>query len=173
MFKAKSNSKLINSCIISFEKCIKILDKLTNEEFNQKPYDGSTIGAHMRHIIDRANCVLSSLHHEILDYDNRLRNKDIEENIVFCKNALQTTIDKMAQIPLQSIKSTIKIKETISEDGSQTIIESPIEREFLDIFNHTIHHIATVKVICQSFGIKLGDDIAKTPSTKIYEQTES
>lgn len=120
-----------------------LLSKLTDEQYNFKTthLSNASIGGHTRHIIELLQCAITGYSAGEIDYVNRNRNLVLETN----KNA--------AQIALINISATIKLADKqlklIVDEIEETIalpITTTYFREIVYNAEHTIHHLALIKV---------------------------
>ena len=99
----------------------------------------SSIGQHTRHIIELLQCLINAYETGILNYDNRERNKAIENNRVNALNAMDHIIAHF-----QKENKQLQLYQCI--DGSQLSIETNYYRELIYNLEHCIHHQALIKV---------------------------
>jgi hypothetical protein len=58
----------------------------------------------------------------------------------------------------------------LSGDGHEAELESTLGRELVFATHHAIHHHAMMSAIASEFGIKVGPDFGKAPSTINHER---
>lgn len=97
---------------------------------------GATIGGHTRHIIELLQCAINGYDKGMIDYINRERNLSLEQN----KKAASAEVQKL----LHSFHYNNKQLLVLAEDGNH--IPSTYYRELLYNLDHTIHHLALIKV---------------------------
>ena len=115
-----------------------LLEKLTDEQF-QTPIEvlsGASIGGHTRHIIEVMNCLVNAPTSGEVNYIHRERNFILEQNKVASKQAI---IDAVAC----AFHKDTQI-ELIGEDKHRIATNYP--REIAYISDHTLHHLALIKV---------------------------
>jgi hypothetical protein len=140
-----------------------LLNKLTPQQYSNKiSYLGNaSIGGHTRHIIELLKCVLDGYETGIVDYINRVRNLALETDLIFA--GLQ--LDELA---MQSIQPDKKIK-IITEGGTKNFVTSSFYRELVYNAEHTVHHLALIKVALREMDLDItGDDFGMAPSTIKY-----
>jgi len=144
-----------------------LVDSLQPYEFT-KPLtilSGSTIGQHIRHILEFYVEFLNGYEFGIVCYDNRKRNLDFETNqpIIISKlNEIITTIRGC------DLTIDLKIKSNHGlDDKEHTISNSSVMREMVYALDHTVHHLAIIKIAMQvEFNhIKLNENMGIAPST--------
>jgi hypothetical protein len=104
---------------------------------------GSTIGMHVRHIVEFYQCLIKASATETLNYDGRDRNLQIENDIDFASNVIHESCKF-----IDSISENKSIVLLTSQDLDDTIMEIPtnIFREMTYLIEHTIHHMAIIKM---------------------------
>lgn len=147
-----------------------LLKKISTEIYTQKSQslDGSTIGGHTRHIIEFLEVLLYSYDFGIINYDERSRKTELEENP---GKAIQI-IDKILSIINLPNKSLI-LTQTL---GNRTVeIPSNFYRELLYNIEHCIHHQALIKVAFNDLKMShlLTKNFGIAPSTIQYRETQN
>ncbi len=124
-----------------------LLHNLTSQQFVTKLeiLNDSSIGQHVRHILEFYQCLFKSHHTKEVNYDARQRDLKLESDIDF---ALKT-VDEILEA-LMNIKGDFRITfvANFSTDDNQepTLIQSTFYRELAYNLEHSIHHQALIKV---------------------------
>ncbi|HEY3386687.1 MAG TPA: hypothetical protein VGK46_09265 [Saprospiraceae bacterium] len=132
---------------------------------------GSTIGQHTRHIIEFFICLMEqSTESEtpVISYERRRRDFLIESAP---DHALQKVMQICAQLKeLDTTKSCWLDCEEHGEENLQVL--STIGRELVYTVEHTIHHLAIVKIALKAAipSISLPEHFGVAPSTIRYRQ---
>lgn len=127
---------------------------------------GSTIGEHTRHIIEFFTCLLeqsADLPDPVINYAIRRRDYLIESN---AEHAL-LAIDEIC-VKLNSLDTEVNCKLDCSEHGQQgLLVPSTVGRELIYTIEHTIHHLAIVKIALKSIvpSLAIPDHFGVAPST--------
>lgn len=158
-------NNIIQSALQTLQKSESILTNLSDEDIcnaSVSPYY-SSIGSHIRHILDFYDCVLNIDSNNMIDLTARSRNKAIEN---CCDNALQylnSIMEKLQSVNLEANKSI-----TVIDDlgFGKTEIPYTIGAVFAQANSHTIHHYAIINYIFDRLGIVLNDsDFGYNPTT--------
>lgn len=122
----------------------KLLTELTDEQYNKKiPHLGnSSIGGHTRHVIELLQCAIDGYHTGQVDYINRKRNLLLETDRLFAQSALQQ-LDGSIKIPDRQLNLVVDPIENAIELLKVT---TTYYREVVYNTEHTIHHLALIKV---------------------------
>tara|TARA_B110000858_G_scaffold123333_1_gene140622 strand:- start:10678 stop:11232 length:555 start_codon:yes stop_codon:yes gene_type:complete len=167
-----SKSLLIDACINCIAQCDQILDIVSQENFTDTSEGGSSIGAHIRHILDRFHCFFAGLADTSIDYDARKRDPEIEQNLeaaMFALTSIARRIERLQQLPF--CNELITVKESVLPTSPAIGITSTVERELMGLITHSIHHLAIIALLARSFGHQMDSDFGKAPSTIAYERT--
>ena len=155
---------LINSINNSLNELVDLLNQISDSEYSKpcQELSSATIGEHTRHILEMFQCLENQYDSGIVNYDNRNRNKIIEQNSDFAINEIQKI-----KINLDRHNKKINLHQVI--DGEEILIESNYNRELLYNLEHCIHHQALIKVaILMSENIKIGANFGVARSTIEY-----
>lgn len=162
-------SKLLESCIKTLQSTEALLNHLPNNSYSDKsiaPYY-SSIGSHVRHILDFYNCIINEKDEEI-DLTKRERNLEVESN---SKSALEYL--EYLQTSLRTINYEEDRIILVSDDlGSGKVqIKYTFGALLAQANSHTIHHYAIINYILDRLGISLKDSrFGLNPTTPLLEQ---
>ena len=152
-----------------FVQLSETLSLLSNEEYVQpsKVLLNATIGQHVRHIIELFQCLGNGYDEGVVNYEKRKRDYQIESN------------RDLAVSLLKSVYKNIERpnKEIILEAGDYcdamevVSIPSNYYRELAYNLEHTIHHMALIRVgVNEVSSVVLPDEFGVAYSTVKYRQ---
>jgi hypothetical protein len=132
------------------------LNQITVEQYYQpcESLSGNTVGQHVRHIIEMFQCLEEGYNSGEIDYEKRKRDKQIETNREIAKDLLH-------QILRQIIKSNKPISMLVYYDDLDTgpeQIQTNYYREIAYNIEHTIHHMALIRIGLREIGDLYLDD---------------
>jgi uncharacterized damage-inducible protein DinB len=104
---------------------------------------GSSIGQHARHIIEFYQCLLSSADTSVLNYDDRKRNKLIEENKEYAISCIETIIENFYAT---NLSQEITMIACYDKSDNAISVNTTIQRELIYNIEHTVHHMAIIKI---------------------------
>lgn len=137
------------------------IEQLSFDEYTEKLalLSNSSIGEHTRHIIELFQQLLNGYEIGNINYDNRKRNINLQENIDFA-------IESIAKI-IKDIEKTNKTLHITTLYNNQEIsIESNYYRELMYNIEHCIHHQAIIKIAFLQFGTaKIDENFGVAKST--------
>jgi hypothetical protein len=145
------------------------LERLSGEQYNYPctNLSGNTIGQHVRHIIDMFQCLENGYERGEVDYENRLRDLEIETNKIFATGLLQ-------EIVMQISKQNKTLSLLAYYDDTQIIpekIDTNYFREIAYNLEHTIHHMALIRIGLREIGnFSVDDSYGVASSTLKYRQ---
>lgn len=156
---------IIQSTLKTLQKSQVLLDNLSNAQLcdaSVSPYY-SSIGTHIRHILDFYDCIFNMNTEDKVDLTARSRNKDVESDCGCAQDYLNLIIGRLST-------TTIDINEAVIvvDDLGLGIIEIPYTYGSLlaQANSHTIHHYAIINYIFDRLGIVVNDaEIGYNPTT--------
>ncbi len=156
---------ILNKNIEQLSALLQILNSLTVSEYALPLTElkNSTIGKHVRHVLE---FYLQLLQNETnISYDARNRDLNLETNPNTAIERIFLILDKLSTIT-EDKKITLDCSLTLGEPHQ---IDTFLSRELLYTLDHTIHHLAIIKIGLEfSLHIKVADHIGIAPSTLDY-----
>ncbi|MGB0930717.1 MAG: hypothetical protein ACPGVB_08075 [Chitinophagales bacterium] len=130
----------------------------------------SSIGVHSRHFIEFFQCLLEQAQSKegIIDYDKRKRNREIEGKPQAAIEAIDFLIEGL---PKCKPNPNLKLQAAYQIEGDDMLtVQTCFDRELLYNIEHTIHHLAMIKVGLQLAmpNIELPLHFGIAPSTVRY-----
>ena len=144
----------------SIQQLTDALDQLTAEQYNAASANlsGSSIGQHTRHIIELYQCLLNGYEQQYVCYDDRKRDVRIETDLAFAKQLLLNIASSVEREDIQ-----LQLAGVYDEEAQEQLqLSTNYYRELLYNYEHTIHHMALIRVglkeagatsIAENFGI--------------------
>jgi uncharacterized damage-inducible protein DinB len=150
-----------------------LVSNLSQERYTtpSRLLNGSTIGQHLRHIVEFYACIVAAGEHGEVCYDKRERDKRLENDPRFALSqllSLSSFLDKLDRDrPMQMVGNY----GTSAEGEIQ--FNSSLQRELAYAIDHTVHHLAIIKIaLVHEFELKtLSENMGVAPST-IRHKTE-
>jgi uncharacterized damage-inducible protein DinB len=152
---------LIESIHHHFDELTDLLDQLSDQRYSEvcKPLSNSSIGEHIRHIIEMFQCLEKGYDSGIINYDKRERNLQIQTEI---QCAVQAVLHVKSN--LQKENKKLYIEQMV--DDLTFRIQTNYYRELLYNIEHCIHHQALIKVAVMELGnVSLKDNFGVARST--------
>jgi uncharacterized damage-inducible protein DinB len=172
--KTKSLSPVVAASNNMLNSIKSLLENLPNEIY-VKPdniLSGASLGQHFRHIIEFYQCIVDVNENRLICYDNRKRDLRLEESIDFMNLKIGEISDSISKLNPQTEIQTLS-KFTSDPQEKKIKINSSIGRELAYGFDHSIHHLAIIKIAMDINHpeIELPDGLGVAPSTLQYRET--
>lgn len=158
---------IIQSTLKTLQKTQSLLDKLTDDQLcnaSVSPYY-SSIGSHIRHILDFYECVFKTNSENQIDLTARPRNIDVESKCDCAKDYLERIMNK-----LHTFDFNMNTPVSVIDDLGLGTIKIPYTYGALlaQANSHTIHHYAIINYIFDRLGIAFDDaDFGYNPTTPV------
>jgi hypothetical protein len=145
------------------------LSQLDGDQYNYpcKNLSGNTIGQHVRHIIEMYQCLEAGYQSGEVDYEKRKRDKQIETDKIFAAELLNEIIH---QIRKENINLSLLTYYNDPGPGPEKISTNYF-REITYNLEHTIHHMALIRIGLREIGdISVDDSYGVASSTLKFRQ---
>jgi hypothetical protein len=152
-----------------FVQLSETLNQLSNEEYVQPSQIllNATIGQHLRHIIESFQCLEKGYSEGVVNYEKRKRDYQIETNKELAASLLKEIYHNIEK----SNKEIILEAEDYCDSMQIVSIPSNYYRELAYNLEHTIHHMALIRVgINEVSSVELPDEFGVAYSTVKYRQ---
>ena len=163
--------QLVDGCRHCVKQCEQILELLDQDSYISHVEATSSIGAHMRHILDRFQCFFAGLRSGVIDYDQRERDKSIEISLEAASFALTSISRSIDSMDLDEVLGkSIEVRESVHHESPLAEVPSTFDREIMGLISHSTHHLAIIALIAKSLSFEIDDDFGKAPSTLASER---
>lgn len=145
------------------------LAQLTASQYTAAAPDGSSsIGKHMRHILDHFFAIANA--DGLIDYELRQRGTTLETDPSQALAKLAQLKSWLSHMPQQQLAQSVMVRSDIGINKQHIIcVESTLGRELMFACSHAIHHYATLKQLyqqqCQQL---LSPELGLAPSTASF-----
>lgn len=143
------------------------LDRLDEEQYTM-PCDtlsGSSVGQHVRHVVELFQCLLKGYGTAIVDYDARPRNQAIATDKEFARECLDDIRDALSRPD-----KPMALHAHFGRDGEPFVLSTTYFREVFYNVEHAIHHMALIRIgINEISAIELPVEFGVSPSTLKYQ----
>ena len=148
-----------------------LVNQFSDEEYREKSelMSGSTIGQHVRHIIEFYHCLFDSYDGAEVCYDNRKRDLSIESSPILVDKLVQNILTNI----LERKDKPMRHLATVGVDNPKMLLTNTSwERELFYALEHAIHHMAILKIVVkvQYSKVVLEDCFGVASSTLRYQQ---
>jgi uncharacterized damage-inducible protein DinB len=150
----------------NLDRGIQLLSQITDAQYSNTsiaPYY-SSIGSHIRHILDVFDCIFEGLPLDNINLINRKRNSLVEN---FTANGIDYFKEvklKLNQLDTNNFNKIVKVTDNLGL--GEVTSNYTLAAILIQAHSHAIHHFASVGYIISQLGIKLpDDDFGFNPST--------
>jgi hypothetical protein len=145
------------------------LNQLNDRQYGHvcESLSGNTIGQHVRHIIEMFQCLEAGYQRGEVDYENRQRDHRIETDKFFATDLLQQILKQISKENKNLLLLTYYDELQLAPDK----ISSNYFREIAYNLEHTIHHMALIKIGLREIGnIPVDESYGVASSTIKYRK---
>jgi uncharacterized damage-inducible protein DinB len=150
----------------NLQRGIKLLNNISDEEYSNKsiaPYY-SSIGCHMRHILDVFSCIFKGLENNFVDFSVRERNECAEQETCVGVEYFETIIQQVKALKKEDFNRVIKVSDDMGLGNE--IVNYTIGSALMQAQSHAIHHYASIGYLIYQLDIALPDtDFGFNPTT--------
>lgn len=162
--------QLLNAVHNVFVQLSGSLDMLTICEYSRPCHHlhGSSVGQHLRHIIEMFQCLESGYTSGVVNYEKRKRDRLLESD-----KDLASAMLKEIHAGLAKPDKALILEGVYQEDSDELMsFHTNYFREIVYNLEHTIHHMALIRVgIRELKNIELPDNFGKASATVKYNQS--
>lgn len=149
-----------------------VLLQLSDEYYIHKSIllSQATIGQHIRHIIEFYQCIIDKSTIKKINYDNRFRSEKMESNRKYAISIIDEIIVKLNQ---EKVDYNLIVEGNFSANGKNTVkIQSTFLRELAYYLEHSIHHLALIKIALMELNKEdiIDDSFGFAPATIRYKK---
>lgn len=156
---------IVQSALKTLQKSQVLLDYLSNNQLcdsSVPPYH-SSIGTHIRHILDFYDCIFNVDSENRVDLTARSRNKDVESDCDCAQDYLSLILRRLSDVSFD-VSDTVLVIDDLGL--GKTEIPYTYASLLAQANSHTIHHYAIINYIFDSLGIVIDDsDFGYNPTT--------
>lgn len=154
-----------------FSQLTLLLTQLPGQDYRRPllVIQNSTVGQHIRHIIEFYQCVIQSAFSQQVCYDERERSLSLETSV---EAAIRTIRELSGAIDSLDINQSLTLILSLGNDEATVELPTNIYRELFYCLEHAIHHMAIIRIgIEQTWpSLAIDADFGVAPSTVKYRQ---
>ena len=152
------------------------LPHLTSRQYTEQPQllQGSSVGQHTRHFIEFFECLIEQSQQPAgeIDYSKRRRSPEVETQP---GKALQKIESVCTQLSLLEAPQPLRLQcNDLQHIAESSTIPTTLERELVYNIEHTIHHLAIIKIGLALVAPELAipEAFGTAPSTMAFRATQ-
>ncbi len=143
-----------------------LIQFISDEQFcnaTVAPYH-SSIGSHMRHILDIFDCIFSGLESGEVDLSARQRCLDVECNRQACLDYLDRTLNQIQALRTADIDQLVNVTDDLG--CGRVTCRYTLGAALIQAHSHAIHHFAALGYVNSSLGIHMpASEFGYNPTT--------
>ena len=144
-----------------------VIGQLSPQDFSRpiQVLAGASVGAHVRHILDMYQCLENGIDTGVVNYEHRKRDQAIECDPARAGSAIEDILKSLREEDL-----SMYLEGRYSETDDQDVrVASSYHREVLYNLEHSIHHMALIRIGLRDMGfLDLPDSFGVAPATIKY-----
>ncbi len=157
---------MISAIIQNLNRGVNLLNSINDQEYadnSTAPYY-SSIGIHMRHILDVFDCILKGIDHKKIDLTSRQRNELAEIKVEIGLNYFNKVMSELSSLEKEDLDMMIEVKDDLGQ--GMVTANYTLAAALIQAHSHAIHHFASIGYIISQMGINLPDgDFGYNPTT--------
>lgn len=144
-----------------------LVRRLTPDQFTHAnpPRYTSGIGPHLRHCVDHYLLLLRHWPQGTIDYDQRLRDHQIETHPSAMSAVLLRIQSDLRTITTGDLSTPLQIKMDCGSESLEPFAASSVLRELQFLISHTVHHFALIAMILHDQNLPVPPQFGIAPST--------
>lgn len=132
------------------------LDETIYASKNNPPYH-SSIGTHLRHVLDLFHCVINGVESKVIDLTNRKRGTKVEHDPKEGRTYLLQTIEALRSISCIDPQMEVIIKDDLGAGIEE--VPATIAAGLNQAHSHALHHFAMIGYLLHTQGAKLPNQV--------------
>jgi len=132
---------------------LSLCEQLKDDDLNLKIKSSSSIGQHMRHVVEFYQCFFKDLKTSEICYDKRARLVELECSLLALVVEFRKIVSQYKGLSIVDRK--LNLLSMAHPGASLRRAQTTLNRELLYLSDHTIHHIAQIKLIALANGLIL------------------
>ncbi len=132
------------------------------------PITESSVGGHVRHILDHVVALLGSLQSGLLDYDLRRRGAAVETSVAAALEEIGGLWRRLVALPSSVAGRAVEVSMTLSPSDPPARYRSSFGRELAYVLSHTTHHNAIIGLLVRSRGGEIPDRFGYGAPTLVH-----
>ncbi len=164
---------MINAIENNLLRGVKLLNAITDKQYSDKsvaPYY-SSIGGHMRHILDIFDCIFEGLKNKKIDLAARKRNELVETFTIQGLLYFEEIFEKLRALRYYDYNEIVEVRDDLGM--GEVVVNYTLASALIQAHSHAIHHFASIGYIISQLGIELPDeDFGYNPTTPKKEILE-
>ena len=162
---------MIKAIVHNLNRGVKLLNSIDDNKYSDMtiaPYY-SSIGGHIRHILDVFDCIFDGLEAGEVNLAARKRNQLAEQKVTVGLDYFNQVITKLNSLEGVNLDQIVPVQDDL---GLGEIVQNyTLGSALIQAHSHAIHHFASLGYLINQLGIELPDnDFGYNPTTPRTEE---
>lgn len=157
---------MIPAILENLDRGVSLLNSIDDEQYSDDstaPYY-SSIGVHIRHILDVFDCVLKGLETGMIDLSDRQRNEIAEQKVQAGIQYFSEIKSRLGELQDTDLDQVVQVRDDLGL--GMVTAKYTLAAALIQAHSHAIHHFASIGYIIAQLGISLPDgDFGYNPTT--------
>jgi len=150
----------------NLQRAITLLNSIDDNQYSDTsiaPYY-SSIGGHIRHVLDVFDCIFEGLETKKVDLTARKRNELAETKTDYGIAYIDSVISQINSLNKEDLNQIVQVTDDLGL--GKITVDYTLASAFIQAHSHAIHHFASVGYVISQLGIELPDaDFGYNPTT--------
>lgn len=152
------NTTVINSLLTTLYKSKNLLIELNATSYCCKdiaPYY-SSVGSHIRHVLDFYNCIFRGLEHKHVNLTSRERNQKIENDCDCAIGEVEAVASRLKALSSEDLNLLLTVEDDLG--NGNVSLQYTLGALLAQANSHTIHHYAIIAYILDRLEVNIEDE---------------
>lgn len=168
-------NNLVRGSIGALDQLIEFIAGLDDRSYNHvaSPVFESSIGQHLRHILDIYLVLMHAEAGQLIDYDKRRRGHPVETVHAVGLSELEAVKHWLQGLTDAQLSEAVVVKSEVDVSAQHcSVLDSSLGRELCFAASHQIHHMAIMAAVAKLAGLAVDDSIGLAPATASYAREQ-
>jgi len=157
---------MLNAIENNLLRGVKLLNTITDKQYSDQsvaPYY-SSIGGHMRHILDIFDCIFEGLPARRINLAARKRDEMVERFTINGLLYFETVLEQLRALKFYNFNEIVEVRDDLGM--GEVVVNYTLASVLIQAHSHAIHNFASIGFIISQLGIELPDkDFGYNPTT--------
>ncbi len=156
------------------DQLVEFVESLSEEDyrFSGSELFMSSIGQHLRHILDLYQVMIQPTKEGVVDYDVRRRGLALETEKEAGLQELRALRSWLESLTPESLAQEVQVKtEVLLSETCSVSLPSTLARELIFTASHLTHHLALMVTIAKVIGYQVDDAVGLAPATNTFVES--
>ena len=170
-YQAMTTAPEVVGNIEAIDQCRQLVEQVLDIDYSRslQPYVQSSIGEHLRHVLDVYNVLMLSAENGLIDYNYKRRGSDIETSRAKALSEIEKIRAWLHSLDANTLARVYTVRSELTLHGRNIgDMESTLRRELVFASSHVIHHSALIGVCARLCNLPTDELFGVAPATASY-----